>query len=62
MGTAADYDDAVFVVVVGLGLLRPGLTSDRVPYARMIRVADAWVPLLIMLLLGLALRDFGCFG
>ena len=25
MGTAADYDDAVFVVVVGLGLLRLGL-------------------------------------
>ena len=61
MGTPADYVAAWFGFA-GLGLLRLGLACARLAWAGLIGVADAWVPLLSMLLLGLVLRGLGCFG
>ena len=61
MGTAADYVAAWFGSA-GLGLLRLGLACARLASAVVIRVADAWVPLLIMLLLCFGFAGLGCFG
>ena len=47
---------------MGLGLLRLGWACARLASAVVIRVADAWVPLLIMLLLGLALRAWAALA